>query len=397
MRDRRRRSATGLRLVAVLLALAALAATGAPLLLRGRADDLQNAQNKRQQVGNLINQLTGQLQSLHDREGQLRALITALDAQIDQTSQSISDAQTKLDAVTADLTAQQGQLRDARTRLDYDRKELSAEVVAIYKMGDDSTVDRLLTSGSFTQFWQRLIDLRRVAGGENTVVTLVDSEQKQIAGAVTRIAADQAEQQQVLSALQTQQAQLQQARSAREEAVAELQAAEASDQRQLQLAEQAKRELDQQIAQLQAAQAAAARRGGGNGHFVWPEQGPISQAFGCTTFPSEPYDPNCPSKHFHTGIDIAAAPGTPVGAGDTGIAYTYVSDYGYGLHVIIVHGNGWVSVYGHLAGFAVSNGQPVARGQTIGFEGSTGNSSGPHLHFEVRLNDTPVDPLQYLS
>jgi murein DD-endopeptidase MepM/ murein hydrolase activator NlpD len=61
-----------------------------------------------------------------------------------------------------------------------------------------------------------------------------------------------------------------------------------------------------------------------------------------------------------------------------------------------VHGNGWVSIYGHLASFAVGNGQAVGRGQTIGYEGSTGNSTGPHLHFEIRLNDTPQNPLQYL-
>jgi murein DD-endopeptidase MepM/ murein hydrolase activator NlpD len=64
--------------------------------------------------------------------------------------------------------------------------------------------------------------------------------------------------------------------------------------------------------------------------------------------------------------------------------------------VIIVHGNGWLSLYGHLASFAVGNGQGVGRGQTIGYEGSTGNSTGPHLHFEIRLNDVPQNPLQYL-
>ena len=156
-------------------------------------------------------------------------------------------------------------------------------------------------------------------------------------------------------------------------------------------------ELDAQIAAIKEAMAAAARRGGGNGHFVWPESGPITQGFGCTPYQFEPWDPNCASHHFHTGIDIGAAWGTPVGAGDAGIAYTYYSSYGYGNHVIIVHGNGWVSIYGHLASFAVGNGQAVGRGQTIGYEGSTGNSTGPHLHFEIRLNDVPQNPLQYLS
>jgi murein DD-endopeptidase MepM/ murein hydrolase activator NlpD len=200
----------------------------------------------------------------------------------------------------------------------------------------------------------------------------------------------------VLAQLHDQAANLQAELSARQDAADQLAQVQAQDQQRLAEAEQSAKELDAQIQELQAEAAAAARRGGGNGHFVWPESGPITQGFGCTPYQFEPWDPNCPSHHFHTGIDIGAAWGTPVGAGDAGIAHTYVSSYGYGNHVIIVHGNGWVSIYGHLASFAVSDGQAVARGQTIGYEGSTGNSTGPHLHFEIRLNDVPQNPLQYL-
>jgi murein DD-endopeptidase MepM/ murein hydrolase activator NlpD len=85
-----------------------------------------------------------------------------------------------------------------------------------------------------------------------------------------------------------------------------------------------------------------------------------------------------------------------VDATDGGIAYTYPGNYGYGNHIIIIHANGYASLYGHLSGFAVSSGTAVAKGQKIGFEGSTGFSSGPHLHFEIRLNDAPQDPCRYV-
>ena len=84
-------------------------------------------------------------------------------------------------------------------------------------------------------------------------------------------------------------------------------------------------------------------------------------------------------------------------AADSGIANIppYMS-YGYGNYIIIVHGNGWQTLYGHMAGFAIHNGQVVSRGQLIGYEGSTGNSTGCHLHFGVNQNGRWVNPLDYL-
>jgi murein DD-endopeptidase MepM/ murein hydrolase activator NlpD len=174
-------------------------------------------------------------------------------------------------------------------------------------------------------------------------------------------------------------------------------ALQAQDQAELAAMEQATKELNAQIAALQAQEAAALAAGGGNGHFAWPETGPITQGFGCTTYPFEPYDPNCATRHFHSGIDIAAPCGNSITAADSGIAHTYYSAYGYGDHILIVHGNGWISVYGHMASFTVGDGQIVHRGQQIGYEGSTGNSTGCHLHFEVDLNNVPLNPLAYLS
>jgi murein DD-endopeptidase MepM/ murein hydrolase activator NlpD len=130
---------------------------------------------------------------------------------------------------------------------------------------------------------------------------------------------------------------------------------------------------------------------------MWPEPPDyISQGFGSTPYPFEPYDPSCPSKHFHTGIDIADAWGTPVRASQSGVVHIFVSSYGYGLHIIMNHGNGFFTVYGHLSSFAVGDGTYVSRGTVIGYEGSTGNSSGPHLHFEIREGQTPVNPLAFL-
>ena len=128
----------------------------------------------------------------------------------------------------------------------------------------------------------------------------------------------------------------------------------------------------------------------------WPLRGgKITQAFGPTTFVLEP--PLGRYAHFHTGIDVAAALGAPVfAAGDgivVGVAHTWV---GYGNYVIVAHGSGVLTLYAHLLETDVTPGARVMRGQQIGREGSSGYSTGPHLHFEVRVNGQVTDPLRYL-
>jgi murein DD-endopeptidase MepM/ murein hydrolase activator NlpD len=130
--------------------------------------------------------------------------------------------------------------------------------------------------------------------------------------------------------------------------------------------------------------------------FIWPEpQAQISQPFGPSTFWFEPaYGPY---PHFHTGIDLVEPFGSPVYAADDGVvALVGSSSSGYGNYVVIAHSGGLDTLYGHLATAVVKVGQAVTQGQPIGLEGSTGNSTGAHLHFELRINQKPVDPSPYL-
>ncbi len=387
-RRRRLRAATVCALVAV------------PALLLGatqsHADQISDRQHQRDQVGGLIGKLQGNIAVLHTREGQLRAVIARLDGQIATQQQAVATAQATLARLAADLDAARQKLQDARDRLAADRGILAREVVAIYKMGTNTAINNLLSSENFAQFWQRYINVRRVAGGQHDVVAKVHREADAVDALVTRISSDKAAQTQVTNDLSSQERQLEAARSQRSAEQAALAVVEADDQRQLALAEQSARELDAQIAALKKAQEEARRRAGGSGRFLWPLTGEITQGFGCTPYPFEPYDPSCPGRHFHSGLDIATVYGTPVAATDSGVAYDFPSSYGYGNHVIIVHGNGWVSIYGHLSRFGVGNGDAVHAGQVIGYEGSSGNSTGPHLHFEIRFNDVPRNPLQYL-
>lgn len=128
----------------------------------------------------------------------------------------------------------------------------------------------------------------------------------------------------------------------------------------------------------------------------WPMSSfAITQPFGPTSVLLEP--PYGPYKHFHTGVDIAAPLGTPVMAAADGIVVAVGhSNFGYGNFVVIAHGGGIATLYGHLLQSNVTVGQAVVRGHVIGLEGSTGFSTGPHVHFELRVNDQVVDPMPYL-
>ena len=128
----------------------------------------------------------------------------------------------------------------------------------------------------------------------------------------------------------------------------------------------------------------------------WPLLGGVlTQPFGPTSLTLEP--PLGQYAHFHTGIDIAAAYGSPVMAAADGLVVSVQhTSVGYGNYVIIAHGGGLLTLYGHLADTAVVEGQQVVRGQVIGHEGSSGLATGPHVHFEVRVSGAVVDPLAYL-
>ena len=130
--------------------------------------------------------------------------------------------------------------------------------------------------------------------------------------------------------------------------------------------------------------------------FIWPEpQAQISQGFGPSTFWFEPAYGQYP--HFHTGIDLVEPFGSPIYAADDGVvALVGSSSSGYGNYVVIAHSGGLDTLYGHLSTALVKVGQAVTQGQPVGLEGSSGNSTGAHVHFELRINQTPVDPTPYL-
>lgn len=156
-------------------------------------------------------------------------------------------------------------------------------------------------------------------------------------------------------------------------------------------------EIREKIAELEAQRAQAEQAGAasgivGTGTYIWPLPGySPGSAYGWRLHPI------LGVMKFHAGEDIGAPSGTPILAADSGVAYPASNPGGYGNYVLIDHGDGRSTLYGHMTSYCVSYGQSVKQGDVIGYVGSTGLSTGPHLHFEVRVNGNTTDPKSYFN
>jgi murein DD-endopeptidase MepM/ murein hydrolase activator NlpD len=353
-----------------------------------------------------------------------------------QLQQSLQDnaaqqqvLQGKINDVVAKIADLDVQIADAKRReailakrIDAERAQLRQLSRAIY-VAPDSVLVVLAEAQSLSDLLTRISDLN-VAGARATEIKAslakdLDELQKQR----QREEAARAEQVTQRDLLNSELAQLQALQAQQEASMAELQTKIAQTQYEL-------RQLNNQSAQLaqgitdmlqqqQDAIISAAMQAvwtqvqlwaqsnnvgqipTSSGHstqyrFIWPEpQAQISQPFGPSTYWFEP--PYGKYPHFHTGIDLVEPFGSPVYAADDGVvALVGSSSSGYGNYVVIAHSGGLDTLYGHLSTALVKVGESVTQGKPVGLEGSSGNSTGPHLHFELRINQVPVNPAPYL-
>lgn len=359
-----------------------------------RASQAQQAQNEAS-LAQVKSEEANTEQAIID----LQNLIAHLQDEIQAELGAIAQTQAKINALNVQIAALEADIAKRQAYIDQREKLLARRVRAMDMHGQIDYLELIVTATSFTDLLDRIAIMQEIIRSDHSLIeelraerAKVQAERDQLATQRDQMNALLAQQQAQEQTLAATQAEEQQALAYQQEHQAELQALQAK----LQAAQAA---INAQVVQdQQNYAAAAAAAGGGSGQFSWPERGNfyISQGFGCTDYPLEPYDPNCPQKHFHAGIDIAGPDGANIYAADTGIVSLGYDEYGYGNYIVLTHGNGYSTLYGHLSGYNVSDGQTVARGQVIGFEGSTGNSSGPHLHFGVMLNGSWVNPCAYL-
>jgi murein DD-endopeptidase MepM/ murein hydrolase activator NlpD len=357
-----------------------------------------NNQNQLISIQHQVSNAVAQINAIDTMIGSLNKQIVAQRALIAQTQAAIDDVNMKMRFGEAALIRLQAHVV-VRDQL------LNERLRYIDSHGAVNYVQLVLTSSSINQLLNRLVGAQQVAQSDQRLLTDLQQEHVQVTVANSALEEQRTEVMILLQQQQATQADLQKNLATQQGALAYEQQLEqqlAVDYAKVQ-AERAA--IDAQVAQLaQAYDAAAIKAGGGNGVFEWPmpacNYSCITQGFGCSTFYLEVYDPACPWPHkIHTGVDIAGPYGTQIVAADTGVAYLYPGSVGYGNLLVIFHGNGYSTYYGHLSGYApgLRSGEVVPRGTTVAFEGSTGWSTGPHLHFEIRVGGVYKDPCIWLG
>jgi len=352
-----------------------------------------------------LQNIKGQIKNAQAQIDALYTLITSLNLQIAsqqklvaKTLASINDLDRKIRSATADLTFLKANLVERNQLLDQRLRYVDSHGAINY-------VQLVLTASSFNDLMNRMIGAQQVVDSDTRLIDQLHDQRSQVSLASAALAVQRGQMTSLLKQQKAIVADMQKNQATLAAAVAfqtVLESQLSSQYRELVAQRQA---IDRETARLaRKYAAAAAKAGGGTGQFEWPEptcgHACISQGFGCNSYWFEQYDPNCPyPNRIHTGIDIAGPWGTPIIAADTGIIYFYPGYYGYGNYIIIIHGHGYSTLYGHLSSFArgLSSGQIVARGTLIGLEGSTGNSTGPHVHFEIRVNNVWKDPCIWLG
>ncbi|MFL5964318.1 MAG: murein hydrolase activator EnvC family protein [Gaiellaceae bacterium] len=366
---------------------------------------------KRQQIDSQISSLQGKLAAQKRREQSLRNQVADFTSRIRTLEGKVGDVSLRLSTMEADLALHQRRLnalnelfRVQTTRFVFLKQQyadsvqvLNSRLLAIYESDETSTLDVFLGSGSVQDAVDKLQYLNEIGDQDRRIA-------QQVADAKAQIKVQRAKTKKLRGTVQSETAVISartaQTRDVRNQLVGAKNDLSSTKQQKLQ--DISKLTAEQQaeageIDALQAAstaltariQAAQANRGGAtstpsSAGLIWPVNGPVTSPFGWRW------------GRMHQGIDIGAGTGTPIKAAAAGTIIYCGWESGYGNLTVIDHGGNLATAYGHQSSIAVACGQHVAQGDVIGYVGSTGHSTGPHLHFEVRINGAPVDPLGYL-
>ena len=387
--------------VAALLLTSLLPATALPSTLNDR---IEAQRKKTQAIHERLAQKRGELQAATVRVGNLQA-------QLDRTNSAISEVDGRLSDLASQERSTQRKLSWNTVQLDAAQKSLKLHddllkhrLVDIYEHGNLGYASVLLASKSFTDFVERWEDLRLLVAANQRAVHERKIAEKKVAVAQADLEASEQALAQQEQAQQRARNQLDVLASERRNlvAIADAQrrhvAGEVAQMEDISATEEANLEalILARQREIEAQQEAARRAAGivgttsAPGTLAWPVSGTITSPFGYRR------NPFGGGMEFHQGLDIAAPMGTTITAAASGTVISAGWYGGYGNYILIDHGGGMATGYGHCSQIFVSVGQKVQKGQAIGAVGSTGYSTGPHVHFEVRINGKPVDPVPYL-
>mgnify|MGYP000867457655 CR=1 FL=1 len=381
-----------IRIVLVLMLMLAVGATSVFGTTKSKSQIDQSIKEKRQELA------LGQQEELK------------LGNEINNIENRIGTTQKEINALTGDIAATQNKIDETQKRLDTKKEELERSIDGLngrlrnmYKSGTIGFIDVILSSGDVSELLSNLEMVKRIYSGDKDLVESLEKEYAAIEKEQEELNGLRAELDKKKSALAEKEKALRADKASVEGKKAQVQESNATLQADMEELQAQSAAIERELQAAYAAQRANSGSSGGStgstgnvggptysgGSMEWPVPSSrhITSPFGWRVHPI------FGDMRFHSGIDISCSGGAAIVAANSGTVFAARYMSGYGNTIIVDHGGGISTLYAHNSSLYVSAGQKVSRGQTIAGAGSTGNSTGVHLHFEVRVDGTPVDPL----
>lgn len=377
--------------------MASLAVTSLPHI-EAEAKTLTELQNERDQLSKQTKEAQQKLKEAQQKQADVEAEITAMDDVINAAQKELDSAQADLDDVTARLEASQKALEEANIKREQQFVTFSGRMRFFYENSRLSYLDILLQSEGFSDMLRRLQYIDDIMSYDQNLLTELTATQNEIKTRTEEIKVEKEQSEYLLGVAQEKMDSLD-AIVAEKRRLVESYAQDEAKYNQLissneKASQEAQAMINKLLAESSSSKSTYVYTGG---QLNWPVP---SRAASSSSLSSGYVSRNRPigrGSEFHTGYDIPASYGSAVVAAEAGTVIYAGWMSGYGNTIMINHGNGLVTLYGHNSSLTVSKGDTVSRGQQVAKIGSTGNSTGNHCHFEVRINGSHTNPEPYLG
>jgi len=347
--------------------------------LPAQAGTLSELRSKLSRYLSRQRQVTRQLRSIKGEQQQARSELFSAQKQLAQAQARLREAEAQLHKTKQDITETEQQLAETKARLDKHEAEMQQYLLALYRAGEPTYLEVVFRATSFEDFVTRAEFTRRLAQRDEELLTALVSEKQAYESKRAELLVLRARQEDLRAQIKQEQNKIKtQAAEARRE-LKEVNQDRAAAEQMLTQMQQESRQIEQMMARLQ--------RGEGqrySGSWSGSLKCPIWSSYRISSQYGWRIHPILRTRRFHDGVDLACPTGTPIHVADKGLVVFVGWQNAYGRTILVDHGSGISTMYAHCSRFAVKKGQTVSHGQVIGYVGSTGWSTGPHLHFGLR-------------
>ena len=344
-----------------------------------------------------LNEVQAQMQKMQDRKEKARQKAEAATVGLEEIQTSLNELLDQARNLQAKSDVLQGKIDDNQAKLNKKKAEVEQRLKIyrkrlrdIYINGQVNYLDVLLGAKDFSDFSSRMFLLQRIISSDIAMLEQLQKDEAEIKSRQEQLDSQMKEIKSTQAALEAKRARARRLKEQRSYMLYKAQEEEQQSQSEYERLLAISENITAMLRNMEGGGGGASSGGGGTGRFMWPCRGPITSYFGWRTHPV------FGTTKYHSGMDIGVDYGTPIYAADSGTVIYSGWLGGYGYAVMIDHGSGLVTLYGHNQALNVYEGQYVTKGTCIAYAGSTGYSTGPHCHFEVRLHGEVTEPLDYL-